>query len=218
MIALLQSKKHGQGASDCYSRSASFESDRETYSDKSEWTMSILSLRQTIGIILIVLTTIMTAIWFVLDGKDRASGITGSSLQPDECRFLKHLHLGASSYQAIMPGRLACMSPVRYFGSQKQHAIRYTASGSVVGIDEMRLSLRLGAFEQQQAINELARFGNSLSLPLTGRALPFSVIQALREGSTGYWDLDEVRLDLERQMLSPSLHEIQLVMQRKTYQ
>ncbi len=138
-----------------------------------------------------------------------------SGYLPKECRYLSHLYLGAEQYQPVLSGRMACMSTVRYFGVQRQHAIRYSAFGSANQVDEMHLSLLQGQSDQEQAINELIRFGNSLALPITGRALPVSVGLQLREGETGSWDLEHFTLYIERALPTNDFQEVQLILKRK---
>lgn len=135
---------------------------------------------------------------------------------PDECRYLSHLYLGAQQYQSLVTGGMACMSSVRYFGSQQQHAIRYSALGSAMGVNEMRLSLYQGEVGQEQALSELIRFGNSLALPLTGRALPVEVGLRLREGGAGRWDLKHFMLHIERPAAKNAVQEVQIIFTKKS--
>lgn len=133
---------------------------------------------------------------------------------PKECRYLSHLYLDAELYQPVLTDRMACMSSVRYFGYQKQHAIRYTALGTAQEVNEMRLSLRAGSSEKDKAISELIRFGNSLSLPTTGHAMPLSVGRHLREGKLGHWQLDDFVLLLVHRPNTSSPQEIQIILRK----
>ncbi|WP_028299469.1 hypothetical protein [Oceanospirillum beijerinckii] len=182
--------------------------------------ISFLLLRPFFPLLLAILVLLLIT-WFLAQTfllSSTAAALTEKSQSaylPKECRYLSHLYLGAEQYQPVSSGRMACMSGVRYFGVQRQHAIRYSAFGSANQVDEMRLSLLQGHNDPQQAINELIRFGNSLSLPITGRALPVSIGLQLREGETGSWDLEHFTLYIERPMPTNDFQEIQLTLKRK---
>ncbi|OOV87028.1 hypothetical protein [Oceanospirillum linum] len=115
----------------------------------------------------------------------------------DECHYLSHLDL-AGAYQYQKDGSVRCLSPVRYLGVNNQHTLRYMALGRGNVIEEMRISLRLGRYGEASAVNELVRFGQSLSLPVLGHTMPAEVGQYLREGYVGHWDFPGVSLYIER--------------------
>ncbi|WP_417595375.1 hypothetical protein [Oceanospirillum sp.] len=115
----------------------------------------------------------------------------------DECHYLSHLDL-AGAYQYQKDGSVRCLSPVRYLGVNNQHTLRYMALGRGSVIEEMRISLRLGRYGGAGAVNELVRFGQSLSLPVLGHTMPAEVGQYLREGYVGHWDFPQVSLYIER--------------------
>lgn len=115
----------------------------------------------------------------------------------DECHYLSHLGL-AGQYQQQKDGSARCQSQVRYLGANNQHTLRYMAKGSEGTIEEMRVSLRLGEYGQAGAIDELIRFGQSLSLPVLGHTMPPDVGQYLRDGHVGHWDFSRASLYIER--------------------
>lgn len=128
----------------------------------------------------------------LLQGEVNAPHIT-----PDECQYLSHLNL-SGQYQQQKDGSVRCQSQVRYLGRQNQHSLRYMASGSQGVVEEMRVSLRLGVDAHEAAIDELIRFGQSLSLPVLGHTMPAEVGQYLRQGHVGHWDFSRASLYIER--------------------
>lgn len=116
---------------------------------------------------------------------------------PDECQFLGHLGL-PGSYQRQADGSILCHSRVRHLGAREQHSLRYLARGSIAGIDEMRISLRMGEKGQAEALDELLRFGQSLSLPVIGHTLPVDVGLYLKSGRGGHWDFPKASLVITR--------------------
>lgn len=115
----------------------------------------------------------------------------------DECHYLSHLGL-SGQYQHQKDGSVRCQSQVRYLGVNNQHTLRYMALGSEGVIEEMRVSLRLGEYDQAGGVDELIRFGQSLSLPVLGHTMPAEVGQYLREGHVGHWDFSRASLYIER--------------------
>jgi len=120
-----------------------------------------------------------------------------SAHMADECHYLSHLSL-SGQYQHQKDGSVRCQSQVRYLGVNNQHSLRYMAIGSMGAIEEMRVSLRLGEYGQAGAVDELIRFGQSLSLPVLGHTMPAEVGQYLREGHVGHWDFSRASLYIER--------------------
>lgn len=115
----------------------------------------------------------------------------------DECQYLSHLNL-AGQYQGQDRNAIRCLSQVRYLGGRHQHTLRYSASGTEGVIAEMRISLRLGEKERLEALDELIRFGQSLSLPVLGHTMPPEVGQYLRQGEVGQWDFSRASIYIER--------------------
>lgn len=127
-----------------------------------------------------------------------ASGLNGlQTSMSDECHYLSHLGL-AGQYQQQKDGSVSCQSQVRYLGANNQHMLRYMARGHEGTIEEMRVSLRLGQYGQAGAVDELIRFGQSLSLPVLGHTMPAEVGQYLRDGHVGHWDFSRASLYIER--------------------
>lgn len=129
---------------------------------------------------------------------------------PQECQYLKHFFLDAEPYHAQATGRMACISSIRYFGQNKRHGIRYAAFGSASQIEEMRLSLRMSQYDQQ-AIKELIRFGNSLSLPIMGHTLPVEVGQVLQSNENSQWQYGAYQVRIERQHLNSQTQDVHLI-------
>lgn len=172
------------------------------------------SFRYPLTIIFSLLSFVTAIIWLYFQNSILIISEGQQPLIPDECRYLNHLHLGSSAYQAVTSERMACMSPVRYFGQQKQHSIRYTALGSINEVDEMRLTLQLGEKEPRKALGELTRFGNSLALPLTGRALPFEIIQSLKQKRPGVWKLAEHQIEITFRALSHEIQQLEIIIRK----
>ncbi|WP_086479651.1 hypothetical protein [Oceanospirillum sanctuarii] len=135
-------------------------------------------------------------IFTLFQGDVALDGFQTSALS-DECHYLSHLGL-SGQYQHQRDGSVRCQSQVRYLGVNNQHTLRYMAVGSEGVIEEMRVSLRLGGHGQANAVDELIRFGQSLSLPVIGHTMPAEVGQYLREGHVGHWDFSRASLYIER--------------------